>query len=332
MTSELESPVNGPLVSVVMSFLNGAKFIRDSVDSVLAQTYENWELVLVDDGSTDPSSEIARKYSESQPTKIRYVEHPGHANRGVTVSRNVAIRHCRGAYVALLDVDDQWLPGKLSQQVALMEANPEAIMIFGASLYWRSWTGTPEDADADAVREIWTAPDRLVQPPTMLKVSYPLGKGGAPCPSDLLLRKRFVEAIGGFVEEFVGIYQLFEDQAFLAKVYLNGAVFVSSQCWTRYRVHEDSCVSTVKQAGHYHRVRLYYLKWLKAYLRAAGVKDPQIRRTLDETLRRYDPPLVRWLFTQARRAKRLLRTWTHPHRRRREAASRGDVRSRPDKA
>ena len=304
--------MNGPLVSVVVPFFNGARFIRDSVDSVLAQTYEDWELVLIDDGSTDRSSEVARQYSESQPTKIRYVEHAGHANRGVTVSRNVAIRHSRGAYVAFLDVDDQWLPRKLSQQVALMEAHPEAIMIFGAPLYWRSWTGTPEDAQADAVRGLWTEPNRLVQQPHMLKVSYPLGEGGAPCPSDLMLRRKFVEAIGGFVEDFVGIYQLFEDQAFLAKVYLNGAVYVSSQCWTRYRVHEDSCVSTVKQAGHYHRVRLYYLKWLKAYLRAAGVKDSQIRWALDEALRRYDPALVRWLFTQAQRAKRLLRVSTNP--------------------
>lgn len=297
---------SSPLVSVVMPVFNAAKFIRESVGSVLAQTYQDWELLLVDDGSTDGSSEIARRFSESEPTRIRYLEHPGHANRGATVSRNLAIQHARGPYIAPLDADDVWFPQKLAEQVALMEAHTEAAMVFGGPLYWRSWTGSPADAEADAIRPIWTAPNELVRPPEMLRISYPLGGGGAPCPSDLLLRTEFVRRIGGFEEDFVGIYQLFEDQAFLAKAYLNGAVFVADACWTKYRVHEESCVSRVKQGGHYHHARRYYLKWLKAYLRSADVQDPEIRRALREALRHYDPRLIRWAYEQARRAKRYL--------------------------
>src|SRR5205809_3316024 len=81
------SPVQ-PLVSGTIIFLNAERFIDEAIQSVLAQTYENWELLLVDDGSTDGSTAIARSYAERYPAKIRYLEHPGHKNHGMSASRN----------------------------------------------------------------------------------------------------------------------------------------------------------------------------------------------------------------------------------------------------
>jgi glycosyltransferase involved in cell wall biosynthesis len=303
---------SNPLVSVVIIFLNEEKFLRQAIDSVLAQTYTNWELLIVDDGSTDKSTHIAKEYAAGDTSRIRYLEHPGHANCGTSASRNLGIRNARGEYIALLDSDDVWLPHKLSQQVAGLEAHREAVMIFGDPLYWRSWTNNPQDVEGDSVRGIWTAPNAVVHPPQMLKVSHPLGKGGAPCPSDLLLRRDFVQRVGGFEEDFVGIYQLFEDQAFLAKVYLSGAILVSNECWTMYRIHPDSCVATVKRDGHFHHVRLFYLRWLRRYLRSAGVRDPEIHTALSKAFRAYDPSLVSWLYRQARRAMRYVSASSSP--------------------
>src|SRR5918997_3094056 len=140
-----------PLVSSVMIFLNAEKFIEEAIESVFAQTHDNWELLLVDDGSSDDSSQIALRYAERHPEKVRYLEHPGHRNRGMSASRNLGIRHAKGEYIALLDSDDVWLPHKLQQQVAILDAAPEAGMVYGLSQYWHSWTGKPQDIQRDVV-------------------------------------------------------------------------------------------------------------------------------------------------------------------------------------
>src|SRR5829696_811917 len=98
-----------PLVSSVMIFFNAERFIREAIESVFAQTYDNWELLLVDDGSTDDSTQIALHYAEQYPERVRYLEHPGHQNRGMSASRNLGVSQAKGEYIALLDADDVWL-------------------------------------------------------------------------------------------------------------------------------------------------------------------------------------------------------------------------------
>src|SRR5688572_6006241 len=99
-----------PLVSVVIIFLDAEEFIQEAIDSVFSQTYEMWELLLVDDGSKDSSSMIARRYAEEFPAKVRYLHHHGHQNLDMPASRNVGITAARGEYIAFLDADDIWLP------------------------------------------------------------------------------------------------------------------------------------------------------------------------------------------------------------------------------
>src|SRR5215207_7546630 len=132
-----------PLVSSIIIFLNEERFIEEAIESVFAQTYDNWELLLVDDGSTDGSTQHALQYAERYPGKVRYLEHPGHQNRGMTVSRNLGVDHAEGEYIALLDADDVWLEHKLEQQVAIMNSHPEVGMVYGNQQYWYSWTGDP---------------------------------------------------------------------------------------------------------------------------------------------------------------------------------------------
>ena len=94
-------------------------FIREAIESVLAQDFTDFELILVDDGSTDGSSALARGYAENFPGKISYLEHANHRNRGMSASRNLGIRHALGAYISFCDADDAWIPGKLSEQLAI---------------------------------------------------------------------------------------------------------------------------------------------------------------------------------------------------------------------
>ena len=273
---------NEPLVSSIITFLNAGRFIQGAIESVLAQTQNNVELLLVDDGSADDSTKIALGYAERYSEKVRYLEHAGHENRGAAASRNVGIREARGDYIALLDADDVWLPNKLEEQVAILDSHSEVGMVYGLSQYWHSWTMSPEDAHRDHVLKLGVPTDTLFEPPALATLLYPLGRGTAPCPSDLLLRREAVERVGGFEEAFRGMYQLYDDQTFLAKVYLNERVYVANRCWDRYRQHPDQCVAVVHEAGQYHTVRSAFLQWLAEYFYAQGVGDADLWKVLQE--------------------------------------------------
>jgi glycosyltransferase involved in cell wall biosynthesis len=109
------------LVSIVMPFLNPpVAFMHAAIESVLAQSYPEWELLLVNDGSRGESVALAREYALQYPEQIRYLEHDGARNRGHSASRNVAIQQAKGEYIALLDADDLWLAGKLEEQIKIM--------------------------------------------------------------------------------------------------------------------------------------------------------------------------------------------------------------------
>ncbi|HEY9653496.1 MAG TPA: glycosyltransferase family 2 protein, partial [Coleofasciculaceae cyanobacterium] len=113
-----------PLVSVVTIFLNTEKYIEEAIESIFAQTYDRWELLLVDDGSSDRSTIIALQYAQQYAGKVRYLEHETHQNRGMSASRNLGVRHAQGEYIAFLDSDDVWLPQKLERQVEILESQP----------------------------------------------------------------------------------------------------------------------------------------------------------------------------------------------------------------
>src|SRR5215510_12099685 len=157
-----------PLVSAIIIFLNEEKFLQEAIESVFAQTYDQWELLLVDDGSTDASTAIARRYAEQYPEKVRYLEHVGHQNRGMSAARNLGVRNAKGEYIAFLDADDVWLPLKLEQQVAILNSQPEAAMVYGNTLYWYSWTKNPEDLKRDRIPKLGVPPNTLVKPPELL--------------------------------------------------------------------------------------------------------------------------------------------------------------------
>lgn len=279
------------LVSVIMIFLNAEKFVQEAIESVLAQTYDNWELLLVDDGSTDSSTEIAKRYADQYPEKVHYLEHEGHQNKGMSATRNLGVRHANSEYIAFLDADDVWLPHKLDRQVSILNSHPEVGMVYGSPQYWYSWTGNPEDLERDYVPDLGIQAGCVFEAPKLTTLLYPLGKSSAPCPSDLLMRREVIEQAGGFEESFRREYQLYEDQAFLAKVYLKESVFVASECWDKYRIHPDSCVAKITEEGKYHSVRLFFLNWLEEHLSEKGIKDVDVWDELQKAFRPYRPVL-----------------------------------------
>ena len=106
-------------ISIIMPSYNTAQYIAQSISSVQKQTNQNWELIIVDDCSTDNTDEIVRPFLTDG--RIRYLKNE--QNSGAAISRNRALREAKGKWIAFLDSDDLWLPEKLEKQVAFMEQN-----------------------------------------------------------------------------------------------------------------------------------------------------------------------------------------------------------------
>ena len=285
------------LVSIIMPFLNAEKFIQEAIESVFAQTYGNWELFLIDDGSTDGSTNIALRFAKQHPVRVYYLEHEDHQNRGASAARNLGIRNARGKFVAFLDADDVWLPHKLEQQVPILDAHPEAAMVFGTTQWWFSWTGRPEDFQRDYFPELGVQPETLFQPPTLFAPFFLNRTVSTPCPSSILVRREIIDRIGSFEESFKRIYT---DQAFYAKLCLVGSVFVVGECWDRYRQHSDSSCSTAKRLGQKQAARKFFLSWLTQYCIEHKVTDPEILKGLREELWPYRHPYLHRILNSVR--------------------------------
>ena len=277
-------PASRPLVSGITSFLNGERFLVEAIESVLAQTYPEWELLLVDDGSGPAATAIAKRYADRYPDRIRYFEHEGHRNRGSSASRNVALKAARGAYVTFLDADDVWESNKLADQVALLEAHPGVGVLYGNTRYWYSWTGKPDDAARDYYPSLGIDGDRVIVPAPRLMELNLRGRVAVPCIHSLLVRTEVLRRLGGFEEQFTG---MFDDQACYAKLLLDGPVLVVSQSWERYRIHDDSCCAVARREGTTAGFRQQYLEWLDGYLHTLPTGDVGVRLALKRALRPY---------------------------------------------
>jgi glycosyltransferase involved in cell wall biosynthesis len=280
------------LVSVVIIFLDAEKYLEEAIENVFAQTYEDWELWLVDDGSTDASTDIARRYATQKPAQVYYLEHPGHSNRGKGASRNLGVRHARGDYVALLDADDIWLPHKLEEQVAFLDTHPEVGMLYGETLYWYSWIHQCSDSQDDFAPPLGIPPNTPIEPPKLLPL-YLRGKAAVPCPSSVLIRRTVFLEVGGFDETFIEEYNIYEDQAFYAKVCINTPIVAVNKCWDLYRQHPESSMAVAMNAGQEIMARHFFLLWLQDYLKEATVQDTRIWHALQRELWRIAEPA--WL-------------------------------------
>lgn len=309
-----------PTVSIVMIFLDAARFMREAVESILDQDYRDYELILVDDGSSDSSTQIAKNYAARFPDFVHYTEHEGHANRGMSASRNHGVAISRGRLITFLDSDDIWLPGRLSHFVAMAERFPEAGMVYGPTLYWYSWAkNDPREVDvpdhADFEGALNLPVETLICPPVALRGFLESGGGCLPGIGSLMIRREAFDSVGGFEPGFRGLY---EDQVFLSKMTALHPVVALAELLDYYRQHSDSCCHRAIGTGDYHPdgphpARAVYLRWLHGYLRQVGINDLALARALRTELWPYDS-LVGRTFHGARRVSRdaLQRYVPHP--------------------
>ncbi len=305
MTAVRRAQDDPQLVSVITIFLNAEAFMEETIASVRAQSWPHWELLLVDDGSSDRSTAIAQEWSRREPGRIRYLEHPGHQNRGMSASRNRGLREARGAFVALLDADDVWMPEKLEAQLGVMRAQPRAAMTYGRSEIWWSWSGRPEDQSRDHVLDLGVTPDTLVEPPALVRLLIE-NRAQTPTTCNVLLRREAVDRLGGFDESFRGI---FDDHVFFSKLGLEMPVFVSGARWARYRQHAASACAIAARDGSDRAARLRFMRWLRGYLEDRRVPDPTLRSLLEKEIWPLEHPVLE------RASRRSRRLWKRVRRR-----------------
>lgn len=297
-----------PLVSIVTIFLNGERFIREAVESVLAQTMDRWELLLVDDGSTDGSTEIALWYENEYPKKIKYLEHPGHRNLGTGASRNLGIALAQGEYIAFIDSDDIWLPERLERHLKIFEMFPAAVMVCSPTLYWFNWRRETSEwaGKKDYAGDLFLPTGALL--PSTVSLTLFLGTGNAPGVCSLTVRREIVAQVGGFEHAFRGLY---EDQVFISKVCLAGSIVAIEDVLDHYRQHDESLCHRTGGVGLYPTEaqpgRERFLDWLERYLTELGYSDPDLWEELRAQLWPYQHPRLAHADRLRRRAVSLKR-------------------------
>lgn len=221
-----------PLVSVVVGVYNKERHVGECLRSVLAQTYPRFELIVVDDGSTDGS---AAEIAQIQDARIRAVRRPANSGHPGKV-RNQALRLAQGAYCAFLDADDAWLPEKLARQVAYMEAHPEFLF---------SHTGC-RVIDADG-KDLYVRHGGIYPPPGDCFAD--LVKHCFICTSTVMVRTELVGRVGDFSEE--DCFRSGQDYEFFVRCAKATGIGILADPLARYRLHAGT---VSRQSGNWRSI------------------------------------------------------------------------------
>ena len=220
------------LVSIITPSYNTAKFISETISSVLAQTYTNWEMIIVDDCSTDNTEEIVASVGDE---RIRFIKND--KNCGAAISRNRALCEAKGKWIAFLDSDDLWEPTKLEKQIQFMEKND----------YHFSYTNYVEiDDDGKPLNTMWTGPKKISK---ILMYSF----NYMGCLTVMYDR------------EYVGLVQIADlkkrnDYAIWVKVVDRCPAYLLNEVLATYRVRSSGSVMN-RSKGPLSRLKFNYYMW-----------------------------------------------------------------------
>jgi glycosyltransferase involved in cell wall biosynthesis len=230
-------PAMQPTVSVVISFYNGADLIRETLASLVAQTLTDWELILVDDGSTDASPGIAQDFAHSDP-RARYVTHPGRANLGLASSRVLGSDLATGGYLLFLDHDDILDRNALERLAGQLDAYPKAAAVLAATRFWtRSPSGTSHKR-TQSYRPLRTG---MIPGRTFLRYLVSSDEHHPHVCSTMYRRREFLLAR----DSAPTCHNLYEDTALLIKVLAKHDVYLLDEPVSAYRMSPGSRSDTL---------------------------------------------------------------------------------------
>lgn len=259
-----------PKVSIVTPTFNRSRFIARLVKNVLSQTYQDFELVIIDDGSTDNTKELVDQSIKEFPNRIQYVYQP---NQGSGKARNTGIKHARGKYVAFLDSDDEWLPEYLERTIAVLEKGDYQWTVTGARRIDIDKDGKEIDSQLIKcnLQEFGYFFKRELSLYEALLTGNVVGE-----TSRIVVLKEALLAAGGF-KDHLKLSQDYELWLRLAKA--NYKLFITDDPLVLYRKSVDSVTKTRLVEG-----LRYGFEIISQYSKDAVKLDPQYRKFYGEKL------------------------------------------------
>lgn len=267
-----------PRVSVIIPARNAAGFIAEAIASVRGQTYADWEVVVADDGSTDSTASVLAALRHDLGDRLQVLQADRDAPHGVGAARNRAVAASRGRYLAFLDADDVWLPSKLAEQVAVLDAYSDVDLVFAEAFcvdddlapLEPAAAGGPVGIIGDAPR-----PGRVADAYAGMvrQVVFP------PCLT-VVTRRDALQRAGGFPERLR--FQV-EDAVAWARIGRQGDFFFLPRILALYRVHRGSWTAAQTRLSHLHGVFEIYRALVDD---PAGV-PPVLRERLHRMIPKY---------------------------------------------
>jgi len=245
-------------VAIIMPVLNGERYLPDAIASVQRQTFTDWELLVVDDGSTDGSRDIAERAAAADSRIVVVPPSPEH--KGAGAARNRGLAAATAEFIAFLDADDLYHEDKLAFEVAILERYPTAAMTYGPTFWW--FEDAPEQSWTESLRGF---AGRLHAPPDLLRRVILNQESQVPCTCAVLIRRAALDVVGGFWESV----SLYEDQSIWVKIMNRYPVYVHDRVLCTYRQHPYSASAHAQAQGEYdrmapHPARIDFLEWIES--------------------------------------------------------------------
>jgi len=233
-----------PLISINLCCFNSEKYLRETLLSIANQTYGNWELVVVDDGSTDTTGSIISDFKkDGHPVTYYYQQ-----NKGLAAARNKALSLSKGDYIAFIDHDDLWLPDKLRKQIQIAheDSNEKAALVYSRSV----WFGEDgEEHDAAPRYAGCNMPEGRILYNLLMEDDF-------ITLSSVMARRDVCLSLGGFPED----YRYAEDYYLFAAIAARCDIRCVQSVCCKYRVHEKNVTRQLKTAGFKEKLAVFN-KW-----------------------------------------------------------------------
>ena len=281
---------DSPIVDIIVPCYNAARFLPAALNSVLAQTFTRWRILLMDDGSTDATPEIAAGYAARLGPRMLHLHQP---NRGLPAARNAAIRAGSAPLLALLDADDEWLPQRLALSVAAFDQRPEIGLSYG-------FVSRVDEHN----RHVSTHDQLLPGREGSIAASIYTRRIHLPCPT-VTFRRTLFDRTGGFDESM----RATEDRDLWLRIALHAPVACIPEVIALYRVSPGAMTTETD------RMFQSQLRFIQKHRGASGLGEPEYRRALSsihrqraetEGNRRHFQPALKdivralWLFPASR--------------------------------
>lgn len=235
-----------PLVSINLCCYNSEKYLRETLQSIINQTYTDWELVIINDGSSDSTESIIHEYiKQGYPIIYHYQE-----NKGLGYSRNEALKRSQGEFIAFIDHDDLWMPEKLEKQVTILESDEKIALVYSNFIKYNTMKGTRRTALKGA------QPEKFAFPALLKKYSIGI--------MTVVIRYETLKNLDHYFDESLNLSEDYD--LFLRIAYKSNVAYINEPL-ALYRIHEN--MSSLKHFKYRPDEKTYILNKLLLY-------DPEI--------------------------------------------------------